>query len=124
MVTEIKVWQIVNDKLQPIETTMSKAERKEEDLEKLIKSNSLILGEDILIIGEQVPTKSGLIDFLGIDKSGNLVIIELKRDKLPRDVLSQAIDYASDISSWDVDKISEVCTKYAGQSLEDYINEK
>ena len=71
-----------------------------------------------------MPTKSGSIDFLGIDKSGNLVTIELKRDKLPRDALSQAIDYASDISSWDVDKISEVCTKYTGQSLEDYLSEK
>ena len=125
MATEIKVWQIINGKLQPIETTMIEAGRKEaEDLEKWIKSNPLILGEDILIIGEQVPTKSGSIDFLGIDKSGNLVTIELKRDKLPRVVLSQAIDYASDISSWDVDKISEVCTKYTGQSLEDYLNEK
>ena len=125
MATEIKVWQIINGKLQPIEATMIEAGRKEtEDLEKWIKSNPLILGEDILIIGEQVPTKSGLIDFLGIDKSGNLITIELKRDKLPRDALSQAIDYASDISSWDVDKISEVCTKYTGQSLEDYLNEK
>lgn len=125
MATEIKVWQIINGKLQLIETTMIEAGRKEtEDLEKWIKSNPLILGEDILIIGEQVPTKSGSIDFLGIDKSGNLVTIELKRDKLPRDALSQAIDYASDISSWDVDKISEVCTKYTGQSLEDYLNEK
>ena len=125
MATEIKVWQIINGKLQLIETTMIEAGRKEtEDLEKWIKSNPLILGEDILIIGEQVPTKSGLIDFLGIDKSGNLVTIELKRDKLPRVVLSQAIDYASDVASWDVDKISEVCTKYTGQSLEDYLNEK
>ena len=125
MATEIKVWQIINGKLQLIETTMIEAGRKEaEDLEKWIKSNPLILGEDILIIGEQVPTKSGSIDFLGIDKSGNLVTIELKRDKLPRVVLSQAIDYASDVASWDVDKISEVCTKYTGQSLEDYLNEK
>lgn len=69
-------------------------------------------------------TKSGSIDFLGIDKSGNLIVIELKRDKLPRDVLSQAIDYASDVASWDVDKISEVCTKHTGQSLKDYLAEK
>ncbi len=77
-----------------------------------------------MIIGEQVSTKSGIIDLLGIDKSGNLIIIELKRDKLPRDVLSQAIDYASDVASWDVDKISEVCAKYTGSGLEDYLNEK
>ncbi|MCL0106472.1 endonuclease NucS [Peptococcaceae bacterium] len=125
MATEIKVWQITNGKLEPIEITMVEAGRKEtEDLEKWIKSSLQILGEDILIIGEQVPTKSGSMDFLGIDKSGNLVIVELKRDRLPRDVLTQAIDYASDVSSWDVDKISEICTKYTNQSLEDYLSEK
>lgn len=125
MGTEIKVWQIINDKLELIETTMVETGRKEtEDLEKWIKSNSSILGQDILIIGEQVPIKSGTMDFLGIDKSGNLIIIELKRDKLPREVLSQAIDYASDVALWDLDKISEVCTKYTGSGLEDYLNEK
>lgn len=125
MATEIKVWQITNGKLEPIEITMVEAGRKEtEDLEKWIKSSPQTLGEDILIIGEQVPTKSGSMDFLGIDKSGNLVIVELKRDRLPRDVLTQAIDYASDVSSWDVDKISEICTKHTNQSLEDYLSEK
>jgi RecB family endonuclease NucS len=52
-----------------------------------------------LIIGEQVQTKSGYLDFLGIDKNGNTVIIELKRDKLPREVIAQTIDYASDVAS-------------------------
>jgi len=125
MATEIKVWQIINGKLELIQTSMIETGRKEtEDLEKWTKSNPFILGQDILIIGEQVPTKSGVMDFLGIDKSGNLVIIELKRDKLPREVLSQVIDYASDAASWDVDKLSEICTKYTGASLEDYLNEK
>ncbi len=59
-----------------------------------------------------------------IDKSGNLVVVELKRDKLPRDVLTQAIDYASDVSSWDVDKLSEICTRYTNQGSEDYLSEK
>lgn len=125
MATEIKVWQIDNGELELIETTMSKAGRNEtEDLENWIKNHPEILGEDILIIGEQVPTKSGRIDLLGIDKSGNLIIIELKKDELPRDALAQAIDYVSDISSYDIDKISEICTKYTGQGLEDYLNEK
>ncbi len=125
MSTEIKVWQIIEDKLQLIKTTMIEAGRTEpEDLEKWIKSNPSILGQDILIIGEQVQTKSGPLDFLGIDKSGNLAVIELKRDRVPRKTLSQAIDYASDVASWDVDKISEICTKYTGLGLEDYLNEK
>jgi hypothetical protein len=124
MATEIRTWQIVNGNLEPIETPITEAGRKEtEDLEQWIKGNPAILGQDILVIGEQVFTKSGPMDLLGIDKSGNLVVVELKRDKLPREALAQAVDYASDIAFWDVDKIGEVCLKYTGQRLEDYLNE-
>ncbi|MHC1626340.1 MAG: endonuclease NucS domain-containing protein [Methanoculleaceae archaeon] len=122
--TEIKTWQIIDGKLKPLETRMVEAGRKEaEDLEKWIRSDPSIVGQDILIIGEQVPTKSGPMDLLGIDNSGNLVVIELKRDKLPREALAQAIDYASDVSSWDKDKISEICTRYTGSSLEEFLND-
>jgi hypothetical protein len=96
--------------------------RKEtEDLESWIKTKPEILGTDILIIGEQVYTKSGPLDFLAIDNNGNIVVVELKRDKLARVVLAQAIDYASDLSSWDIDKLSEICMSYTGNSLEEHI---
>ncbi|HBY58161.1 MAG TPA: hypothetical protein DEG96_09975 [Candidatus Atribacteria bacterium] len=125
MATIIKTWEIIDDELKETGESMLEAEKKEkEHLEKWIKTNSKILGEDILIIGEQVYTKSGPLDFLGIDNSGNTVIVELKRDMLPREVLTQAIDYASAVASWDIDKLSEVCFEYSGQSLEDYISEK
>jgi len=83
MATEIKTWEIINGELTEINTTLAENNRKEkDDLEKWIKTNPKILGEDILIIGEQVWTKSGPLDYLGIDNNGNLVIVELKRDKL------------------------------------------
>lgn len=124
MATEIKVWQIENGRLTPIETTMAEAGRTEpQDLEKWIEGNPSILGQDILIIGEQVHTKSGPLDFLGIDKLGNITIIELKRDKIPREALAQAIDYASDIALWDFNKLNEICSKYRNQALDTYINE-
>ena len=124
MATEIKVWQIENGKLAPVDITMAGAGRTEpEDLERWIKSNPSILGQDLLIVGEQVQTKSGPLDFLGIDKSGNVVIIELKRERIPREALTQAMDYASDVASWELDKLSEECVKYRGQTLDAYINE-
>lgn len=122
MSTEIKTWEIIDGELKSIETTLAENDRKEtEHLEKWIKTKPEILGNDILIIGEQVYTKSGPLDFLGIDNSGNLVIVELKRDKLARLVLAQAIDYASDLATWDIEKISAECVKYTGNSLEDYL---
>jgi len=124
MSIEIKVWQISNGKLEENKTSLVESGRKEvEDLEKWIISNPNILGQDVLIIGEQVQTKTGAIDFLGIDQSGNLLIIELKRDRIPRVALAQAIDYASDVASWEIEKINEVCLKFREQNLEDYLNE-
>ena len=124
MATEIKTWEIINGELKEIDSTLANENRKErEDLEKWIKTNPAILGQDILVIGEQVQTKSGFLDFLGIDIYGNTVIVELKRDKLPREVVAQAIDYASDVSSWDIDKLGEICRGYHNQSLDDYLAE-
>jgi len=123
MATEIGVWQIIDEKLEPIDISLADAGDMEKDLEKWIKEYPQVLGQDMLIIGEQTRTKSGPLDFLAIDKYGNLVIIELKRGNLPRDVLAQAIDYVSDVASWDLDKINETCLKFTGVLLEDYLNE-
>ncbi len=125
MSIEIKTWQILEGKLMHVTTSLTENNRKErEHLEVWIKSNPEILGSDITIIGEQVQTKSGPLDFLGIDENGNVVIIELKRDKLAREVLAQAIDYASDAASWDIDKLNEICTKFSNLSLLDYLSDK
>ena len=124
MAMEIQSWQIIDGKLVQIKSSMVDEKKKEKDhLEQWLKTNPEILGNDIAIIGEQVYTKSGPLDLLGIDNDGNIVIVELKRDKLPRECLAQAIDYASDIASWDIDKLREICLKYTGKALEDYLSE-
>jgi hypothetical protein len=124
MATEVHIWQIKDGRLSSVDTSLAEAGRREvEDLQRWIKSDPIILGGNLVLIGEQVGSRAGPIDFLAIDQVGNLVVIELKRDRLPREVLAQAIDYASEVATWDADKVSEVCTKYAGQSIEDLLNE-
>jgi hypothetical protein len=124
MPTQIKTWQVIDGKLQPVETRMSETGRKEtHDLEEWIASNPSIISPDIVVIGRQTHTKSGPLDLLAIDKQGNVVIIELKRTSLPREALVQAIDYASDVAEWSVEKLSEICTKYTGKSLEEQFTE-
>lgn len=122
MASQIQSWQIVDGKLVPMASSLINDNKKEkDDLEQWIRSNPKILGDDIAIIGEQVITSSGPLDFLGIDDSGNIVVVELKRDKLPREALAQAIDYASDVADWDVDRFREICKSYTEENLEDYL---
>lgn len=124
MGTEIKSWQIINGKLTSIDTDLKNEGRTEPyDLEPWLASNPEIIGTDIMIIGRQVMTKSGPIDLLGIDKLGNTVTIEIKRSELPRESLAQAIDYASDVAEWTVERLSEVCTEYTKKTLQDTFND-
>ncbi len=124
MAMQIKTWQIVDGKLSPLEVSLSDHGRREaQDLENWIASQPSILGPDIVLIGRQVSTKSGPLDLLGIDKAGNTVVVELKRDRLPREALAQAIDYASDIADWPTERLSEECNKYTGKSLDEVLSE-
>lgn len=125
VVAQIRTWQITDDKLRLIDTNLAEQGRREaEHLESWIESEPSILGNDIVLIGRQVRTQSGPLDLLGIDRDGNTVIIELKRDRLPREALVQSIDYASDIAAWTVDRLSNVCKEYCGKSLEDVVADK
>ena len=120
MGTEIRTWQIENGALKSINSKLQDNGRTEPyDLEPWIKSNPEILGSDIAIIGRQISSKSGPIDLLGIDSSGNMVVVELKRDKLPREALAQAIDYVSDVAMWSIEKVSEVFASNSDKTLEE-----
>ena len=120
MGTEIKTWEIKNGKPVAVESTLAASGRTESlDLEAWIEADLGIVRPGLCLIGRQVMTSSGPLDLLAIDRSGDLVVIELKRDRLPREALAQAIDYASDLATWSIDKISEACVKSTGESLED-----
>jgi hypothetical protein len=68
-------------------------------LEDVVVSNAGLLGLELLVLGHQVPTDFGSrIDVLGIDDEGDLYVVELKRDRTPREVVAQVLDYASWVS--------------------------
>lgn len=124
MGTEIKTWEIIGGRPRPLESSLAQEGRTEAvDLEEWLASDPSIVRPGLVVIGRQVTTRSGPLDLLAVDRTGNLVILELKRDRLPREALTQAIDYAADVASWGVEKIGEVCAKYTGKSLEDVLSE-
>ena len=68
----------------------------EEKIERWVAEDLSLIGVDGVVIGRQVETDHGKrIDILAMDRDGNLVIVELKRDKGPRDIVAQVLDYAS-----------------------------
>ncbi|MBU2630384.1 MAG: hypothetical protein KKE61_17365, partial [Proteobacteria bacterium] len=82
------------------------------------------LNSDLMIIGRQIHTDfGGYIDILALDADGDLAIIELKRDKTPRDVVAQCLDYASWISELNYNRITDLYKKYNGKNLSDQYQE-
>lgn len=58
--------------------------------------DGILENERMLVIGREVHTRlGGFIDLLGLDREGNVVVVELKRDDTPRDVIAQALEYAA-----------------------------
>jgi len=68
----------------------------EKEIEAFLEKNPEYLEKDLMIIGRQTETSDGnYVDLMGLDKNGNVVIIELKKDNAARKVISQVIDYAA-----------------------------
>ncbi|MYV97263.1 endonuclease NucS domain-containing protein [Streptomyces sp. SID3343] len=94
MPTEVAIWRMDEDgrpqRMRPAAMPL------ERDLEEVIEADPDILGEPVLLIGRQVPTAhGGFVDLLAIDGEGCLLVLELKRDRGAREVIAQALDYAS-----------------------------
>ncbi len=70
-------------------------------------------------IGRQEETgQTGRIDLLAIAPDSSLVLIELKRNKTPREVVAQALDYASWVEKLKSGDIVAIYNRFApGQSL-------
>lgn len=114
-------------------TSLSEQGYREEDLREWILDNPhSILGEDILIIGREVQVQDigDGIDLLGIDRDGNIVVIELKKGPLTGNVDFQSLKYAAYTSYWDWSQISNQFDRFAeskwGQELYEEVdlNEK
>lgn len=76
-----------------------------------------IAQEPILIISRQASAfqeekKTIFPDLLGIDKDGNLVIIELKKGRTPREVIAQLLEYAAWANDLSDEKIYDIASSY------------
>ena len=125
MPSEMKLWRIEGDTPKPVSQDKLDLESRLEDW---IRDDIGLVNDDLLVIGQQVPTEhTGEIDLLAIDSDANLVILELKRDRTPRDIVAQILDYASYVQNLGLSEIQEIAAGadfLRGKDLEEAFREK
>ena len=112
MPLEIGLWRI--DGPAPVRMTSSGVPL-ETRLEALIEHDTATLGQPLLLVGRQVPTDYGtFIDLLAVDADGVLHVLELKRDRTPREVVAQILDYGSWVQELSHERVIDIFAAYRG----------
>jgi RecB family endonuclease NucS len=86
-----------------------------QDLEIWLENYPEILGEDLLILTteyDRFDKTNERLDLLAIDKTGKLVVIELKRDDSGKNVDLQALKYAAYCSTLTLEDITNLFLEY------------
>jgi hypothetical protein len=124
MPIEVGIWRL-GDKVERVKFSPMPSE---EQLENILAEDISILDPSLFLIGRQVPTSyNKFIDLMAMDTDGKIVVIELKRDKTPRDVIAQLLDYGSwvrelkdeDIAAIFNDYMTKCQPQQAGVSLDE-----
>lgn len=122
MSIQMQLWSIQGNR--PVRLPSAKLDL-EARLEAWICQDLSLVGEDLVLLGNQVATEYGhAVDVLALDRAGNLVVLELKRGRTPRDVVAQILDYASWAHSLSIQDISHIAETYRKKSLEELYQER
>jgi hypothetical protein len=106
MSIQIRLWKIDGDDLTVVESEPLDAEDR---LPRWLERDISMVSDDLLVIGSHVTSElGGELDLLAIDREGDLAVIELKRDRTPRDVVAQALHCAAWIWQLSSDAIEEL----------------
>lgn len=117
MAVEMGIWRIDGGKPRKLNSAVMPSERQ---LEELLEQDPTLLGEPLLIIGRQVMTPYGkFIDLLAMDGDGHLHVLELKRDRTPRDVVAQALDYGSWCATLTTEDLVQIANEYLSVPFEE-----
>jgi hypothetical protein len=90
----------------------------ENRLEEVLATDISIIDSDLMLIGRQVPTPyAKFVDLLALDIEGNIVVLELKRDRTPREVVAQLLDYGSWVRSLEDEDVAGIYETFLNQCL-------
>ena len=105
-----RIWRIA----QPPQRLRASALASEKLLEEMIVAAPEIVSDEWMIIGQQEDTGSGgRIDLLAIAPDSSLILIEIKRGRSPREVVAQAIDYATWVEALDAETVFRIYSRFS-----------
>ncbi len=124
--TIMAIFKFNNDSFEKVEQTQFSNEGilERQHIQNALKKQIDVIAPDILIISEEFSEWSDSkrrIDLLGVDKEGNIVVIELKRTETGEHMDLQAIRYASMVSTLTFIRAVEIFSKYL-QTIESELN--
>src|SRR5581483_1821192 len=98
------IFELTRDSLSAVPRTTMQEQyfRERQDLQRLLKGSISVLGEELLVIAEEFSEwedSKRRVDLLALDRSGALVVIELKRTEDGGHMELQAVRYAAMIST-------------------------
>lgn len=107
MPVKFGLWRVDGDSVEQVPTSGIASE---ERLEDILEARIDILGlGNLFQIGRQVLTDFGKrIDLLAIDGQGDLHVIELKKNRTPREVVAQALEYGFWVQDLSFEAIREL----------------
>jgi hypothetical protein len=110
MLVSQRIWRVG----QPPERLPEGRLTSERELEEMIVARPEIVSDQWMIIGQQEDTGfGGRIDLLAIAPDSSLVLIELKRGRSPREVVAQAIDYATWVEALDAEAAFRLYARFS-----------
>lgn len=124
MTDDFGIWELDETTKDACRLEQSDRVKTEDMLEDVFVQNPSLLMPGLELVGRQMRTSTGSLDLLGVDSEGRLTVFELKREKLTRKAVAQAIDYASWIDSLEDTKlwthISENSGRQGIDDIEDF----
>lgn len=110
-----KLWRVEADRPQLLQPSPLNLE---ERLENWLCQDVRLLSDGLLIIGRQIAIRGGTLDILAVDQDANLVVVELKREKAARDVVVQALDYASSIEEFGREELEKFTRSFLNEEFD------
>jgi hypothetical protein len=120
----MSLYRITTDTLEPVSRTTFAAESllERKDLQRLLKQNIAVLGEDLMVVAEEFGNwedSNRRIDLFCLSKDASLVVVEIKRTEDGGHMELQAIRYAAMVSAMTLDQVIQAYARERGCDLEE-----